>query len=90
MVEKDMLGGGYHPAFRELCEGYIYLQKILENLDGKDKTCTYIIRVRNKDLSKAKGQQKRNEKALKNQGFSCIIKGKENLERFEIEVADLV
>jgi hypothetical protein len=89
-VEGDMLGGGYHPAFRELCEGYIYLQKILEKLDGKDKTCTSIIRVRNKDLSKAKGQQKRNEKALKNQGFSCIIKGKENLERFEIEVADLV
>ena len=85
-VESDMLGGGYHPAFRELCEGYIYLQKILEKLDGKDKKCTYIISVRNKDLSKAKGQQKRNEKALKNQGFSCIIKGKENLERYAIEV----
>ena len=85
-VESDMLGGGYHPAFRELCEGYIYLQKMLKELDGKDKNCTYTIYVRNKDLSKAKGQQKRNEKALKNQGFSCIIKGKENLERYEIEV----
>ena len=89
-VESDMLGGGYHPAFRELCEGYIYLQKILDKLNGKDKNCSYVIYVRNNDLSKAKGQQKRNEKALKNQGFSCIIKGKENLERFEIEVADLV
>jgi histone acetyltransferase (RNA polymerase elongator complex component) len=85
-VESDMLGGGYHPAFRELCEGYIYLQKILDKLNGKDKNCSYVIYVRNKDLSKAKGQQKRNEKALKNQGFSCIIKGKENLERYEIEV----
>ncbi len=85
-VEGDMLGGGYHPAFRELCEGHIYLKKILEILDEKDKSCTYVIYVRNKDLSKAKGQQKRNEKALKNQGFSCIIKGKENLERYEIEV----
>ncbi|MBR5247264.1 MAG: radical SAM protein [Clostridia bacterium] len=85
-VESDMLGGGYHPAFRELCEGHIYLQKMLKKLGGKDKTCTYLIYVRNKDLSKAKGQQKRNEKALKNQGFSCIIKGKENLERFQIEV----
>ena len=87
-VESDMLGGGYHPAFRELCEGYIYLQKILEKLGGKDENCTYTIYVRNKDLSKAKGQQKRNEKALKNQGFSCIIKGKENLERYEIEVVE--
>ena len=85
-VEGDMLGGGYHPAFRELCEGHIYLKKILERLDEKDKSCTYVIYVKNKDLSKAKGQQKRNEKALKNQGFSCIIKGKENLERFQIEV----
>ncbi len=85
-VESDMLGGGYHPAFRELCEGHIYLQKMLKELDGKDKKCTYVIYVRNKEISKAKGQQKRNEKALKNQGFSCIIKGKENLERYEIEV----
>ena len=89
-VESDMIGGGYHPAFRELCEGHIYLSKILEELEGKDKNRTYCIYVRNKDLSKAKGQQKRNEKALKNQGFSCIIKGKENLERYEIEVTDLI
>ncbi len=85
-VEGDMLGGGYHPAFRELCEGHIYLSKILEKLEGKDKNYIYHIFVDNKALSKAKGQQKRNEKALKNQGFSCIIKGKENLERYEIEV----
>ena len=84
-VEGDMVGGAYHPAFRELCEGHIYLQKILQKLDGKDKNCEYTIFVSKKALSKAKGQQKRNEKALKNQGFSCIIKGKENLEEFDIE-----
>ena len=85
-VESDMVGGAYHPAFRELCEGYIYLEKILEKLSDKDKNCEYVIYVNKKVLSKAKGQQKRNEKALKNQGFSCIIKGKENLEEFDIEV----
>ena len=85
-VESDMVGGAYHPAFRELCEGHIYLEKILEKLDGKDKNHDYVIFVNKKVLSKAKGQQKRNEKALKNQGFSCIIKGKENLEEFDIEV----
>ena len=87
-VEGDMVGGAYHPAFRELCEGHIYLQKILEKLSGKDKNRQYVICVNKKVLSKAKGQQKRNEKALKNQGFHCIIKGKENLEEFQIEVAD--
>ena len=85
-VEGDMVGGAYHPAFRELCEGHIYLEKILEKLKGKDKNQQYVIYVNKKVLSKAKGQQKRNEKALKNQGFSCIIKGKENLEEFDIEV----
>ena len=85
-VESDMVGGAYHPAFRELCEGEIYLQKILEKLEKKDKNREHVIYVDKKVLSKAKGQQKRNEKALKNQGFSCIIKGKENLEEFDIEV----
>ena len=87
-VESDMVGGGYHPAFRELCEGYIYLKKIQQKLEGKDKNCNYTIFVSKKALSKAKGQQKRNEKALKNQGFHCIIKGKENLEEFEVKVVE--
>ena len=88
-VEGDMVGGAYHPAFRELCEGHIYLNKILEKLNGKDKNCEYTVFVNEKALSKAKGQQKRNEKALKNQGFHCIIKGKENLEEFEVKVVEI-
>ena len=87
-VEGDMIGGAYHPAFRELCEGYIYLERILEKLDGKDKNCEYTIFVNEKALSKAKGQQKRNEKALKNQGFCCTIKGNKNLEEFEVKVVE--
>lgn len=89
-VESDMIGGAYHPAFRELCEGEIYLTKILEKLSTKDKNQQYVIYVNKKVLSKAKGQQKRNEKALKNQGFHCIIKGKENLEEFQIEVTETI
>ncbi len=85
-VKEDMIGGAYHPAFRELCEGHIYLQKILEKLKGRPKNCPYTVFVNEKALSKAKGQQKRNEKALKNQGFYCTIKGKKNLEDFQIEV----
>ena len=32
-VEKDMAGGFYHPAFRELCESMIYRSAISEELD---------------------------------------------------------
>ncbi len=87
-VESDMIGGAYHPAFRELCEGYIYLEKMLGALSLKDKSKEYTVFVNEKALSKAKGQQKRNEKALKNQGFCCTIKGSKNLEEFQIEVVE--
>lgn len=87
-VEGDMIGGAYHPAFRELCEGHIFYEKILKKLKDKDKNKTYIVYVSQKAVSKAKGQQKRNEKALKNQGFYCTIKGKENLEEFEVKVEE--
>lgn len=87
-VEGDMVGGAYHPAFRELCEGHIFYEKILNKLRDKDKKSGYEIFVSKKALSKAKGQQKRNEKALKNQGFCCTIKGKDNLNDFEVEVVE--
>ncbi len=85
-VESEMTGGAYHPAFRELCEGYIFLKKITAIMRDKDKNRQYEILVSEKALSKAKGQQKRNEKALKNMGFCCKIKGSKNLEEFQIEV----
>lgn len=87
-VEGDMIGGAYHPAFRELCEGHIFYEKILEKIEGKDKNHAYTIFVPEKAISKAKGQQKRNEKALKNQGFYCTIKGSKNLQNFEVEVTE--
>lgn len=87
-VEDDMIGGAYHPAFRELCEGHIFYEKILKKLKDKEKNKIYTVYVPEKAVSKAKGQQKRNEKALKNQGFYCTIKGSKNLEDFQIEVVE--
>lgn len=87
-VESDMVAGAYHPAFRELCEGHIFLHKIEEKLKSKDKSREYTVFVSKKSLSKAKGLNKRNEKALKNQGFYCKIKDKEFLGEFEIEVEE--
>lgn len=88
-VESDMVAGAYHPAFREMCEGYIFLGKIEEKLKSKDKKRQYTVFVAKKSLSKAKGLNKRNEKALKNQGYYCKIKGKDFLDGFEIEVEEI-
>lgn len=87
-LEADMVAGAYHPAFRELCEGHIFLEKIEEKLKSKDKSKQYTVYVAEKNISKAKGLNKRNEKALKNIGFYCKIKGKEFLDGFEIEVEE--
>lgn len=87
-VERDMLAGAYHPAFRELCEGYVFLGEIEKKLKSKEKNREYTVFVPEKSLSKAKGLNKRNEKALKNQGYYCKIKGKDLLDGFEIEVEE--
>lgn len=87
-LEADTVAGAYHPAFRELCEGYIFLEKIQEKLKSKDKSREYTVYVAEKNISKAKGLNKRNEKTLKNMGFYCKIKGKEFLEGFEVEVEE--
>lgn len=87
-VEDGYLAGAYHPAFRELCEGEIYLEKMLDFLKNADKAKSYIIEVPQKSVSKAVGQSKRNEKALKNCGVSCKIKGNDFLSDYEIIVKE--
>ena len=87
-VEDGYLAGPYHPAFSELCYGEIYLHKMLGALKDRDPSKQYVIEVCETELSKAKGQRKRNEKALKNQGYCCIIKGNRFLEKYEITVKE--
>ena len=61
---------------------------MLFELSQKSRENEYVIEVPEKSLSKAKGQSKRNEKALKNQGFYCTIKGNDFLEDFDIIVKE--
>ncbi len=89
-VEDGYLAGAYHPAFRELCEGEIYLQKMLAAFENLPRTRAYTVEVPQKSLSKAKGQQKRNEKALRNVGIQCKIKGNEFLEDYEIHIKEIM
>lgn len=88
-VDGGCLAGAYHPAFRELCESRIFLEKMLSLLENKDKSKTYVFEVAEKSLSKALGQSKSNEKALKNQGYCCIIKCNTILEKYEIILKEM-
>lgn len=88
-VDEGYIAGAYHPAFRELCEGQIYLEKMLSQLAFYNKDKQYIIEVPQNSLSKAKGQQKRNEKALLKSGFQCKIKGNNFLSDYEIIIKEI-
>ncbi|MDE5852682.1 MAG: radical SAM protein [Oscillospiraceae bacterium] len=71
-MEKDIVCGSYHPAFRELCENKIYLRKMTELLDGKNPG-SYKIFVNPLELSKAIGHKKSNLKKLNNDGYNVVI-----------------
>lgn len=75
-VEKDMLGGFYHPAFRELCEGRIYLREIEKLAENGCKKL--IVSVPEKNLSKALGQKKCNIEHLKKLGVELKIIAEKN------------
>lgn len=84
-VEEGYIAGPYHPAFRELCEGKIYLNKICSELRGKEKG-SYYIYVNPSELSKATGQKKVNLCKLKDNGYNCKIVPKTDMDRYTVSV----
>ena len=67
-VERDMLGGVYHPALREIVESRIFLEDLKGRL-LKMKAGKYRVYTDPKNLSKAIGQKKSNINALAELGY---------------------
>lgn len=73
-LERDMLGGPWHSAFRELCESHRLLQKMSIFLKENHTPKGYIIiGVNPKTVSAAVGQRKSNLTALKELGYEAKI-----------------
>lgn len=71
-VEREMLGGVYHPAFRELCESRLFLsdmKRILLPLEKGD----YIIYTDGRNISKAVGNKRSNLLALAELGYNVSV-----------------
>lgn len=101
-VEGDMVAGFYHPAFRELCEGWIYrngMEYIINdcrlNEDaGKGfigKLITgrkklYTFAVNPSCISKALGHKKANAEYFKKQGIDIKIVGDEEIPKYQCEI----
>jgi histone acetyltransferase (RNA polymerase elongator complex component) len=80
-VEGHMIGGAYHPAFRELCEGILYYHLIKRTLseqypNGGD----VVVYVPRADISKAIGHKKCNLFQLAEEGWHVTVKGDDSIE----------
>ncbi len=67
-LEEKMLGGPYHPAFRELCESEIMLNRLFAQLEKLPKG-EYHVAVHPRDISRMSGQHKCNLKKLSYLGY---------------------
>ena len=66
-VEEGYLGGPWHPAFKELCQSRIYLNKALEAVKGEKGK--FRLHVKPSALSQMMGQKKSNIAVLREKGI---------------------
>ena len=84
-VEGEMSGGAYHPAFKELCLGKVYLNNALKALKNTKKGAVTLA-VGERYLSQMTGQKKINIKALSEMGYDVKIKADSSLKEYEVKV----
>lgn len=84
-VERDMVGGFYHPAFREICEGRIY-RGLMEQTFAEKKTEACTFAVHPGCVSKAVGHQKANTEYFRKQGISVRITSDECVPVYECKL----
>lgn len=80
-VEADILGGFYHPAFREICEGILFRREIERHTENGG---SYAVWVSPSAVSKAMGQKKCNIEYFSQKGISINVLTDENLKKREI------
>ena len=85
-VEQQFVAGAYHPALRELCESRMMLEKMLEKLNGADKSAEYIIAVNPSDISKAVGQKRGNMTALAGMGYKIKVVSDPQIEKGQMKI----
>lgn len=87
-LENNSLGNNYHPAFKELCENKIFLEKILELIKNyPDKKVNFFeAYVNPHSVSKLAGQNKSNINILNSMGYKIKIKTDQSIDEYEIYI----
>lgn len=88
-LESSIVGGAYHPAFRELCESAIFYNRIIELINiNKVALGEIIIKVSPKSISKVIGQKKKNIIALERMGYKPMVVSDANLSQRQILIQE--
>ncbi|MBQ7861306.1 MAG: radical SAM protein [Clostridia bacterium] len=86
-VEEGFVAGPYHPAFREICESKIYLDKVLYQLNEKSITGDEIeITVGSSFVSMLTGKKKCNILKLNEMGYKVKIVQNQEYEKYKVSV----
>lgn len=92
VVERDMVGGFYHPAFRELCEGLIYRTAMEKAIDearehgGLTDDKRYAFAVDPSCISKSVGQKRANKEYFRRMGAEIRLVGDRDVPVYEVRL----
>lgn len=92
VVERDMVGGFYHPAFRELCEGRIYRAAVEKELTAarergelpRDERYTFAVHP--SCIGKAVGQKRTNKEYFRQMGADVRFVGDESVPVYQVRL----
>ncbi|MCD7891717.1 MAG: radical SAM protein [Ruminococcus sp.] len=88
-VEADMVGGYYHQAFRELCEGLIYrkrMEREISEAQAENACGGCVFSVNPRCISKALGHRKSNVEYFKNKGINIKVIGNESIPKYQCKL----
>lgn len=88
-LERQLLAGPYHPAYRELCQSHIYLERAREALSRLElpKGAPRRAELRAASLSQLIGQHRANLLALSQEGWELSFQEDRSLPAYQVRVA---
>ncbi len=89
-MEKQLIAGPYHQAFRELCESRIFYDKALALLKDLDKNKKYHLLCPKNAISKVSGQGGENLKKLRQLGYDVKVKPLDSLIGRELTIEEFI
>ena len=85
-LKNNSLANNYHPAFKELCENKIFLDKFLKQADNKNKKTNLTVFINKNSLSKFLGQKKKNIIILSKMGYKINTEFDNTLGKYDLYI----